>query len=133
MVATLTNWVENGYELVIVYPTPEQDFHANALLYGLYSSASSADELPILSTSYDVYKQRVASSYAALDQITGPKVRRVYPARVFCREETGRCLASDHDRIYFGVDSHVTHLGSDMIVREVAEQLQLQVPDSFRK
>jgi peptidoglycan/LPS O-acetylase OafA/YrhL len=133
VVATLNDWVDDGYGLVIVYPVPEQGFHTAMTLSLAFSFASNAEQLPTLSTSYDEYKKRVASSYAALDKVTGSKVRRVYPEKIFCREETGRCIASEYDRLYFPVDNHLGPLGADLVVREVAEQLQLKIPDSFRK
>jgi len=133
VVATLNDWVNDGYGLVVVYPVPEQGFHAALTLSLAFSFASNADQLPTLSTSYDVHKKRVASSYAALDKVTGLKVRRVYPEKLFCREETGRCIASEYDRLYFPNDNHLGPLGADLVVRKVAEQLQLKIPDSFRK
>jgi peptidoglycan/LPS O-acetylase OafA/YrhL len=133
VVEALTAWVADGYGLVIVYPVPEQGFHASVLLYLKSMSISGVEELPILSTDYDVFKKRVARSYSALDMVTGSHVRRVYPERLFCREESGRCIASESDRIYILTDNHVGVLGSDLIVREVAVELGLKVPDSFRK
>jgi hypothetical protein len=133
LVSTLTSWVDDGHDLVLVYPVPEQGFHPAAILFTLHPLASGADQLPTLSTSYTVYKDRVASSYAALNKVTGSRVKRVYPETIFCREETGRCLASESDRIYFAGDNHAAPLGAELIVKEVAEQLQLQVPDSFRQ
>ena len=133
LVSTLTSWVDDGYELVLVYPVPEQGFHPFVVLMGRYPLASAADQLPTLSTSYADYKDRVASSYTALDEVAGSRVKRVYPEKIFCREDTGRCMASEQDRIYFGGDNHATPLAAELIIREVAEQLQLQTPESFRK
>jgi hypothetical protein len=133
IVETLTAWVDDGYGLVIVYPVPEQGFNVRSLLKWRFPFASNAAQLPTLSSSYDVYKKRVASSYSALDKVTGSQVRRVYPEKIFCREETGRCIASESDRIYFDTDNHVAPLASDLIVGEVAVELKLQVPKSFRK
>ena len=58
---------------------------------------------------------------------------KLSPEKIFCREETGRCIASESDRLYFANDSHVAALGSDLIVRQIAEQLNLKVPDLFRR
>lgn len=133
VVETLGSWVDEGYGLVIVYPVPEQGFHVFKTLRWHAPPISSIDQFPTLSTSYSDYKERVAGSYAALDQVTGPQVKRVYPEKIFCANETGRCIASESDRLYFGTDSHVAALGSDLIVREIATELDLQVPDSFEK
>ncbi|CAA0118532.1 O-acetyltransferase OatA [Halioglobus japonicus] len=133
VVSTLSSWVDDGHELVIIYPVPEQAFDVSTLLNLDASGAQSAEELPVLSTSYDVFKKRVASSYDALDQISGPGVKRIYPEHIFCRESSGRCIASEYDRIYFSTDNHLSRLGSNLVLRQVAEKLQLAVPDSFKK
>lgn len=133
VVTTLASWVNDGYELVIVYPVPEQGFHVSSLLSSFSRSISGVDQMPTISTSYDAYMKRVASSYLALDKVIGSRVRRVYPEKIFCRQDAGRCIAAESDRIYFLVDNHVAALGADLIVREVAAELELQIPDSFRK
>ena len=132
VVTTLSSWLEAGYELVVVYPVPEQAFHVIPTLLWHSPPITGVDQLPALSTRYDVFKQRVASSYAALDQLVGPRVGRVYPEKLFCQKETGRCVASEVERLYFAFDNHVSPLGADLIVRQVAIELGLRVPDSFR-
>jgi len=133
VIETLTDWVDDGYGLVIVYPVPEQGFHVFPLLGWMSSSISGPHQLPTFSTSFDEYKERVASSYAALDRVSGSRVWRVYPENIFCREATGRCIASEFDRLYFATDGHVAKLGADLIVREVASVLGLKVPAIFRQ
>lgn len=131
--STLNGWVADGYRMVIVYPVPEQGFSVGLVLHWHSPPITSVDQLPTLSTSYDVFKERVTGSYRALDLVTGQSVIRVYPEELFCRQDTGRCIASESDRLYFQVDNHVSPLGADLIIREVASQLELSVPDSFRK
>lgn len=129
---TLNGWVDDGYRLVIVYPVPEQGFDVFAALNRFFPFASRAEDLPTLSTSYDDFRVRVASSYAALDKVKGLGVRRVYPEAIFCREKPGICVASEADRLYFATDNHVSILGANLIARQVASVLDLQVPNSFR-
>ena len=129
--STLAGWVDDGYRVVIVYPVPEQGYHVYGMLNWLFPFVSNAEELPTLSTSHDAFRKRVASSYAALDQVGGVEVLRVYPEEIFCRTEPGICVATEADRLYFGTDNHVARLGADLITREIAAVLNLQVPDSF--
>ncbi|MCB1688043.1 MAG: acyltransferase [Halioglobus sp.] len=133
VISTLSSWINDGHELVIIYPVPEQGFHVSVALNLISSGIESAEDLPVLSTSYAVFKKRVASSYKALDQISGPRVKRVYPEKLFCTEASGRCFASEHDRIYFLTDNHPSQLGSDLIVKQVADMLHLKMPDSFQE
>jgi peptidoglycan/LPS O-acetylase OafA/YrhL len=132
VVSSLTEWSNDGYGLVIIYPVPEQGFDVNKTLKSYALPISNADQLPTLSTNYTEYKERVARSYEALDKVKGSSVMRVYPEKLFCREEAGTCIASESNRLYFEFDNHVTPLGADLIVREVANQLKLAIPDSFR-
>lgn len=133
IVDTLSAWLEEGYQLVIVYPVPEQGFHVSMRLFGHDRVIASAADVPTLSTRYDLFQKRAASSYAALDRVTGPGVKRVYPEKLFCSRESGRCVAAEAGRLYFYSDNHVSPLGADMLIREVAVELGLQVPDSFSR
>lgn len=131
--SSLSELVEDNHRLVLVYPVPEQGFQVSALMSMFSKSISGYDQLPTLSTSYDAFKDRVASSYEALDLVTGPKVSRVYPEHLLCREETNRCMATEAERIYFLTDNHVAALGSDLIASEIANKLDLEIPKSFRR
>ena len=133
VVDTLSGWVGDGYDVVIVYPGPMHSFQTFKSLRRIRPSISNIDQLPMLFTDLDTYKSQVANSDKTLDRIKGPRVKRVYPGKIFCREDTRRCLASESDRLYFKDASHVGALGSDLIVRDIAAQLNLKVPRSFRE
>lgn len=130
---SMNNWAKPGYPLVIVYPIPEQGFHVHQRLFSHRPVISKKELLPDLSTSYPVFKKRVSSSYKVLDQVQGEAVLRVYPEHLFCSQESQRCYASQGERIYFGTDNHVSSLGAEMVVAEVAKSLELKVPEDFRK
>lgn len=133
VVTTMSSWLDSGYKLVVIYPVPEQGFHV-ILAHSWHSPPiGAADQLPTLSTRYDVFEERVASSYAALNQLAGPGLVRVYPEKLFCHRKSGRCIASESERLYFAYDNHVSPLGADLIVRQAAIELGLSVPDSFRR
>lgn len=131
IVTTLESWLQDGYKLCIVYPMPEQGFHVIQKLKSSKPKIMREEQLPTLSTSYVVYKERVASSYAALDKVSGSQVTRVYPERSFCHEETGRCIASEGENLYFGYDNHVSHIGALLVAREIADVMGLRIPKSF--
>jgi peptidoglycan/LPS O-acetylase OafA/YrhL len=124
---TLNELKSVSRKLVIVYPVPEQGFKVRDKLYTNDVLIKSKQDLPILSTSYEVFKTRVKRSYQTLDKVTGDSVYRVYPEYIFCRESIGRCIASEEDKIYFAGDNHVSRLGSNMIVKEVANRLNLKM------
>jgi hypothetical protein len=80
----------------------------------------------------DRFREQVTVAEEALDQVAGEHIKRVRPQDVFCREDARRCLASEGDRVYFVDETHVSALGSDLIAREIAKQLDLKVPESLR-
>ena len=127
LVNTLNVLKKAGDKLLIVYPVPEQGFNVITKLFRI--KPKDYDELPQLTTSYDIFKSRVKTSYKILDKVTGSNVYRVYPEQIFCNEVSGRCIVSDREKIYFSSDSHVSPLGSSLIVTKIAEALDLKVPD----
>jgi len=129
--ATLTSWVDKGYGLVILYPVPEQGFDVFQKLKRSAPFAANAEDLPTLSTDYNAFKKRVATSYTALDRVKGARVDRVYPEKIFCKKASGTCIASEHERLYFATDNHVARLGGELIARQIAVVLNLKIPDSF--
>lgn len=128
LVETLRGWVDAGHTLVIVYPVPEQGFSVDSKLFMIRPIIQSEDQLPDLSTSLSVFKKRTKSSYDALDRVTGETVFRVYPEKLFCESDIGRCFASKGSKIFFWSDNHVSPLGSSLIVEEIARLLELKIP-----
>lgn len=129
LLETLNGWKNAGHTLVIVYPVPEQGFRVDSKLFAIRPIIQSESQLPDLSTSYKIYNERTKSSFDVLDLIAGDNVFRVYPDKLFCDEKTGRCYASRGSQIYFSSDNHVSPLGSRLIVIQVAEELELKIPD----
>ena len=123
---SLNSWVQQGHDLMIVYPVPEQGFSVGSKLFIQRPFIKNRDMLPDLSTSYDVFKKRVRSSYIALNRITGSNVYRVYPEKIFCNENAGRCYATKGENIYFTSDNHLSPLGARMVVAEIKKKLGLK-------
>ncbi|WP_193140734.1 MULTISPECIES: acyltransferase family protein [unclassified Meridianimarinicoccus] len=123
VVSTLSDWAKTARGLVLVYPVPEQGFHVHRKLTELRPLPRSAEDLPDLSTSLDRFHERTASSYAALDRVTDPNVVRVYPERLFCSDDSGRCYAAKGELIYFASDNHVSDLGANMLAARIGQVL----------
>ena len=123
---TLNNLKKISEKLVIVYPVPEQGFSVSDKLFADRSLRSSESQLPVITTSYDVFKARVQRSYQVLDKITGSDVIKIFPESIFCSKSSGRCVVSDREKIYYSSDNHVSPLGSTLIVNEIARELGLK-------
>lgn len=128
LLETLNGWKNAGYTLVIVYPIPEQGYRVHNKLFMVRPIIQSDDQLPDLSTSYSVFRERTKNSYNALDRVIGDRIFRVYPETLFCDSEVDRCFASKGSKIFFASDNHVSSLGSSLIVEEIARELELDVP-----
>jgi len=127
LVGTLNELKQISKKLVIVYPVPEQGFHIKDKLFPYFRHYKDKGALPTITTSYDRYKARTRRSYQILDSVTGNNIYRIYPEKIFCHKESGRCIVSHGDKIYFGADSHVSPLGSKLIVQQIAKSLGLKV------
>jgi peptidoglycan/LPS O-acetylase OafA/YrhL len=111
--------------LVIVYPVPEQGFHVGDKLFASRWQIAGPEDLPTISTRYDVFRARVRRSHAVLDSVRGANVVRIHPELHFCRPATGRCVVSEGERIYFEFDNHLSPLGSSLVVADIARELRL--------
>lgn len=129
LLKTLNGWKNAGHTLVIVYPVPEQGYDVPKKLFAMRPFIQNEDQLPDLSTSYSVYRERTKKSYETLDLVTGANIIRVYPEYLFCDKVADRCFASNARKIFFASDNHVSPLGSSYIVEEIARKLGLEVPD----
>jgi hypothetical protein len=127
LVNTLDELKQIAESLVIVYPVPEQGFNVKDILFSNRKLIKTKEDLPTITTSYEAFKNRVKTSYETLDKVLGSNVFRVYPEELFCHEETGRCLVSESDNIYYSRDNHVSQLGSRLIVKQIAQELNMQV------
>jgi hypothetical protein len=66
-----------------------------------------------LTVSYDVVKQRNRDVTENFDKLKHKNLRRIYPEKVLCSNDTNRCRVQNNDTIYYE-DSH--HLNYDNAV-----------------
>ena len=111
--------------LVIVYPVPEQGFGVQMRLLARRWEIAGPEDLRTITTSYDIFLARVRRSYAVLDGVSGTNVVRVYPERFFCRPDSGRCVVSEGERIYYEGDHHLSPLGARLVVGDIVRKLRL--------
>jgi hypothetical protein len=120
--------LEKGHSLILVYPVPEMGFDVpksiikkNTLSYFLKNKI----EIPILTVSYEVYKNRNKIIFETLDSIQGPNVYRVYPHKSFCDNVIiNRCVANNKEHLFYYDDDHVSLEGSKYIVNDIMKVIQ---------
>ena len=80
---------------------------------------------PLLTTSYDVYKERSASTFELFDSIKSSNIFRVFPHTLFCDKQIKkRCVTHNDIDIFYFDDDHPSAKGSEMIVELIIEQVQ---------
>ena len=81
-------------------------------------------------TSYEVYKNRIESSFELLDSIKGDNIYRVYPHTLFCNTTIkNRCVTHDDKNIFYVDNNHPSLKGSEMIndlIMKEIEKIELQ-------
>ena len=98
--------------IILIYPIPETGWHIPQKFF------NQINQLPkeVISTSYQVYKDRVKSSFKLLDSINGKNIYRVYPHKVFCNTTIKkRCITHDEKNIFYMDHNHLSLKGSEMI------------------
>lgn len=129
IIKTIQELLDVGHTVVMVYPVPEVGWHVprkiKAELYKFKVSEMEAAFSQIeLTTSYPVYKKRVRESWAILDSLGNDKnLVRVFPDKIFCKEETQRCYTHNEEVLYYMDDDHVSPYGAELITGEIEKKL----------
>jgi hypothetical protein len=95
-----------GYMVTVVYPIPEVGWDVPK---AMRIERPANDEA--LSTSYEIYKARVAAAVRSLDALP-QEVRRVYPDRALCDAASGRCHALQGGQPLYYDDDHLSPKGA---------------------
>lgn len=120
--------IERGAKVVLVYPLPEVGFHVPKQLLKTIKNrdiSSVNKNFATLTTSFEVYKKRSASTFELFDSIQSPNVYRVYPHTLFCDKQIkGRCVTHDNEDVFYADDDHPSAKGSEMIVELIMKQIE---------
>ena len=115
------NFIKNlNHKIIIVYPHPEVGFDVPKKLF----KHRFKKELPILSTSYEVYKERNQDLIKLYDNIKGENIFRVYPEKIFCNKLIkSRCVTNSKNKIYYFDNDHPSLEGSKLINEDILENI----------
>jgi len=108
--------------VVLVYPNPEAGWNVPKILQHMIAyDGANPDDL-ILTTSYDVFRARNASTISYLDQIAGPDIFRAYPHKALCDTLIpGRCLNAVPGKALYYDDDHLSNTGAEFIAPQLLE------------
>ncbi|MFY0992454.1 acyltransferase family protein [Halomonas sp. C05BenzN] len=123
-ISTIQALIDSGKKVVLVYPVPEMGWDVPK-----YIAKSKLYETPIerpVSTSQEIFLQRVGTSYEFLDSLGENKALvRVKPESLFCNTHLeARCVAELDGELLYYDDSHLSSLGSKLLVRNILTRMQ---------
>ena len=120
----------NKNKVIILYPIPELgwDIKRKILKNTSRNILKIKDEFkkdfPIISTSYDVFKERNKSSFEILDSIQHENISRVYPHKLFCNNSLkGRCVANDEKNLFYIDTDHLSEFASSEVVELIIKEI----------
>ena len=92
-------------------------------------------KIKILSTSYDIYKDRNKMIFNTLDGINHPKVYRVYPHKSFCNNVIiNRCVSNNLEHVFYYDNNHLSLKGSKYIVNDIIKKIgEIEVDKKINK
>ena len=117
--------LNNGHKVILIYPVPEMGWDVPRSLSRIYSVNNyliPADA----STSYEVFQNRNARAYEALDAIgLHPNLIRVKPENIFCNTFLiKRCAAHISNTPLYYDDDHLSNEGAKLVVNEIIKSLK---------
>tara|TARA_B110000503_G_C7137361_1_gene409394 strand:- start:117 stop:2081 length:1965 start_codon:yes stop_codon:yes gene_type:complete len=120
IVSSINSILEKNHKVILVYPVPENAFDVPRSIYNKLNKTNI--NVPILSTSYDVYKKRNKLVFETLDSIQNDNIYRVYPHKHFCDNQIkNRCVSNSKDKIYYFNDDHLSLQGSTFVVKDIVD------------
>ena len=113
-------------KVLIIYPIPElgwdikKEILKNTNKNVLRIKQEFRENFPIISTSYEVFKNRNKDSFEILDSINHENILRIYPHKLFCNSLVkNRCVANDKKNLFYIDTDHL----SDYANTQVAEMI----------
>lgn len=112
--------IRDGRRVVLIYPIPEQGWNVPDYLV---MSKRLGRHVTEISTSYAIFHERNAASYAALDAIGDfPQITRLYPARHLCDSFVkNRCATTQRGQPLYFDDNHLSRTGAIVALPELAQ------------
>jgi hypothetical protein len=123
----INNIVNQGHKLVLVYPVPEMGMDPYRYLFRKYvlNKTLFKQSIPIVSGSYEVYKNRHKLIFEILDSIENPNIYRVFPHSNFCDKQIkDRCVANDENYYFYNDDNHLSIQGSKLVVDGIMKEIE---------
>ena len=122
---SILDLLKNNHKIVMVYPIPEVGWHVPNKIYANWMNRIFSDNhKKIITTDYQLFKNRNKESFELLDSIIHVNLYRVFPHEIFCNNKIkGRCITHDDKFIYYSDSDHPSKISSklinDLILKEI--------------
>ena len=119
---SLKKFTDNGHKIILLYPLPIFNenvlekisydyFHGRKLINSIYISESD-------------FIKKTKKSFNFLNSLSNKNILRIKPHKIFCDENSNKCIANKGDDIYFVDNSHPSVLGSNMINNLIVAEIK---------
>lgn len=106
-------------KIILIYPIPEVGWDIQQKVFNKFPEN-------IISTSYELYKNRTKSSFDLLDSIKGENIFRVFPDKIFCNSDIkGRCVTHNKKSIFYYDDNHLSIRGTEMLNQQIIKKINV--------
>ncbi|MGX4803487.1 acyltransferase family protein [Bradyrhizobium guangdongense] len=123
---TLVRLLEMGVTVYYVLPVPEVGWHVPRTLVKLISQ----NRLP-LTTSLPKYWERNRRVQQIVQGLEGtPRFVPIYPDKVFCSRETGRCYTHSKDAVFYTDTDHLSREGAERLVSVIVSEIKRRLSES---
>ena len=117
-------------KVLIIYPIPElgwdikREFLKNTNKNVLKIKNEFKENFPIISTSFDVFKERNKDSFKILDSIKHENILRVFPHKLFCDSLIkDRCVANDKKNLFYIDTDHLSDYANGLVVEMILNEI----------
>ena len=120
-----------GHKIILQYPVPEVGWHVRKKMLSHHKKPLIfIKEEDIrnnkITTSYKEFLNRTNSTYELYDSIIHDNIFRVYPSEIFCNNSLkDRCITHTEDEILYWDEVHTFGMGSDLIVDQIINIINL--------
>ena len=128
IISSIDLMLAKGHKIILVYPVPEMAFDVPKTIFKkkkIFINHLNEENVPIITTSYEVYKKRNKLIFETLDSIQSSNIYRVYPHQHFCNTLIqGKCIGNSKKEIFYYDDDHLSLKGSSFIVTDIVNTIK---------
>ncbi len=119
---SLKKFTDNGHKIILMYPLPI--FNQNVLEKISYDYFHGKKKINSIFIARSDFINSTKESFIFLDSLGNQNISRVKPHKIFCNEDSDKCIANKNENIYFVDNSHPSIIGSDMINNLIVAEIK---------